>query len=230
MGDGTNDHALYLIAVRDVAIRRNLISGHGNSAIKVLTGGFHSPACPVRNDDYTGWSVTDNTITHSKIAIAAYTYCNIRLPELTIANNRIEDIANTYAGDAAAIYIQASCQSVMEKVTQSGNIFRNIGLSGVYLLSSVQGGPPCADLQGQGSIGSFTSSGETYRNWSTAYPGAYYAIASQARSSGKLGYASISQLTADGEGRGRAALNLSAFDRTDVAGKVELNVVNSAVR
>ncbi len=223
-GDTNNDHALYAIAVRNIAIRGNLISGHGNSAIKMLTGGFRSPACPAVNNDYTAWSVAGNVITNSKLALAAYTYCDMQLPELTIADNRIARIANTYAGDAAAIYIQANCQSVIERVSQQDNVFEDIGLSGVYLLSSVQGGAPCADLSEEGTIDTFISSGEKYSNWSISYPGAYYAISSQAGSKAHLRRVSVSKLSADGQGKGRAALNLSAFQEVTVIDKVEINV------
>lgn len=227
-GDTNNDHAVYTIAVRNIAIRNNLISGHGNSAIKMLTGGFRSPACPAVNNDYTAWSVTGNVIADSKLALAAYAYCGMQLPELTIADNRIARIANTYAGDAAAIYIQANCQSTIQRVSQRGNVFENIGLSGVYLLSSVQGGAPCADLSAEGTIDSFTSSGEKYTNWSVSYPGAYYAISAQAGSQAHLRRVSVSKLSVDGKGNGRAALNLSAFQEVTVSDKVEINLARAS--
>ena len=223
-GDANNDHAVYTIAVRNIAIRNNHISRHANSAIKLLTGGFRSAACPAVNDDYTAWSVTGNVIADSTLALAAYTYCDMHLAELTIAGNRIARIADTYAGDAAAIYIQANCQSVIQRVTQRDNVFEDIGLSGVYLLSSRQGGAPCADLSAEGTIGSFTSSGEKYTNWSISYPGAYYAISSQAGPQAHLRRVSISKLSVDGKGNGRAALNLAAFREAAVSGKVEINV------
>jgi hypothetical protein len=92
----------------------------------------------------------NNIIADSKLALAAYTYCDVRLPSLVIADNQIRNIANTYAGDAAAIYIQANCQSVIDRVMMSGNVFRDIGLSGVFLLSSIQGGRPVPTLLRQG--------------------------------------------------------------------------------
>ncbi|MGA3190652.1 MAG: right-handed parallel beta-helix repeat-containing protein [Bryobacteraceae bacterium] len=205
-GDGNNDHAIYLIGVRRVLIQHNLIQNHGNSAVKLLTGGFHAPVCPLLNNDYSSWVVLNNTITNSKLALAAYTYCDVKLPSLVIADNHISNIPNTYQGDAAAMYIQANCQSVMDQVTMSGNVFTDIGLSGVFLLSSVQGGPPCPEPAARGTINSFTSTGDHYTNFSLSYPGAYSAISA---SGPNLLHASVSQLTTDGSGHG--AQNLGAF-------------------
>jgi hypothetical protein len=205
-GDHNNDHAIYLIGVRKVLIQRNLIQNHGDSAVKLLTEGFHAPACPELNHDYSSWVVANNTIVNSKMALAAYTYCDVELPSLVIADNRIAGIPNTYEGDAAAMYIQANCRSVMDKVTMSGNVFTEIGLSGVFLLSSIQGGAPCADLIARGTIGSFVSTGDRFVNFSTSYPGAYSAISA---SGPNLLHASISQLRTDGSGHG--ALNIGAF-------------------
>jgi hypothetical protein len=209
-GDGNNDHAIYLIAVREVLIQRNLVQNHGNSAVKLLTGGFHAPACPSLSNDYTSWILANNTIINSKLALAAYTYCDVKLPSLVIAGNRISAIPNTYEGDAAAMYIQANCQSVMEQVTMSGNVFTDIGLSGVFLLSSIQGGTPCADLASRGTIASFSSIGDRFTNFSISYPGRYSAISA---SGPNLLQASVSQLRTDGSGRG--ALNLGAFARIE---------------
>ena len=220
-GDLNNDHAIYLIGVRKVLIENNRIQNNGNSAVKLLTGGFKTSACPPLNNDYSSWDVLNNIITHSKLALAAYTYCDIQLPSLNLSDNRISNISDAYAGDAAAFYIQANCQSVMEKVTMSGNLFEDIGLSGVFLLSSVQGGPPCVDLAARGTIDSFVSASDKYINFSTAYPGSYYAISTSGQN---LHRASISQLSTDGQGNGRAALNLGAFDQVSVADLVEINM------
>jgi hypothetical protein len=225
-GDGNNDHAIYLISVRAVLVQRNLIQNHGNSAVKLLTGGFRSDACPHPGvgGDYSSWVLRNNIIADSKLAVAAYTYCDVRLPLLVIAGNQIRNIANTYAGDAAAVYIQAACQSVMERVTMSGNMFQDIGLSGVFLLSSIQGGPPCADLAAQGTIQSFLSEHDRFLNFSISYPGQYSAIST---SGANLRRADISHLRVDGQTHGGAALNLRAVANVSVLDTVEINLAVS---
>ena len=45
-GDQNNDHAIYLIGVRKVLIENNLIQNNGNSAVKLLTGGFKIHSVP----------------------------------------------------------------------------------------------------------------------------------------------------------------------------------------
>jgi hypothetical protein len=228
-GDGNNDHAIYLISIRKVLIQHNLIRGHGNSAVKLLTGGFRSEACPVSGvgGDYSSWVLRNNTITNSKLAIAAYTYCDVELPSLVIADNLISNIPNTYEGDAAAIYVQATCRSAISRVAMSGNVFQDIGLSGVFLLSSVQGGPPCADLTAEGTIGSFASTGDRFINFSISYPGMYYAIST---SGGNLRQAVISQLSADGQTNGRAALNLAAVGQVSVVDLKEVNLASPGAK
>ncbi len=221
-GDQRGDHGLYLISIRRILIRNNVIQNHDNSAIKLLAGGFGPTAvCPEENHDYSTWTVTNNVIRHSKLALAAYTYCAVELPALVIAENVITDIPNKYAGDAAAMYIQANCQSTIDEVNMSGNEFRDIGLSGVYLLTSAQGKAPCADLKAEGTIRSFTSTGDRYMNWSTSYPGDYYAITS---SGAHLLRASVMRMSVDGQGHGRAPLNLGAFQRVSVVDLDESNV------
>jgi Pectate lyase superfamily protein len=224
-GDGNNDHAIYLIGVRRVLIQRNSIRNHGNSAVKLLTGGFRADACPVRGvgGDYSSWVLLNNAITDSKLALAAYTYCDVKLPSLVISDNRIYNILNTYAGDAAAIYIQANCQSLIENVTMSGNVFQDIGLSGVFLLSSIQGGPPCADLIAQGTIDSFIGTGDRFVNFSISYPGAYYAISTSGKN---IRRAIVSQMSADGRTNGRAALNLGAIAQVSVVDTTEINLAD----
>jgi hypothetical protein len=219
LGDGNNDHAIYLIGVRKILIRKNIIDHHGNSAIKLLTQGFHSPSCPALSDDYSSWIVMNNTITNSKLALAAYTYCDIKLPGLVIAYNQISNIDDHYEGDNAAMYIEAACQSVMENVTLAGNTFSDIGLSGVFLLSSTEG-PPCAGPRARGTIGSFSSTGDTFVNFSTAYPGAYFAISA---SGPNLKHATIRGLRSDGRTNGRGPLNLDAFAEGSIAGDIEVN-------
>jgi hypothetical protein len=224
-GDGNNDHAIYLISVRAVLVQHNLIRNHGNSAVKLLTGGFRADACPVPGigGDYSSWVLRNNIIADSKLAMAAYTYCDVRLPSLVIADNQIHNIANTYAGDAAAIYIQANCQSAIDRVMMSGNVFQDIGLSGVFLLSSIQGGPPCADLAAQGNIESFVSTDDRFINFSISYPGQYSAISTSGRN---LRRADISHLRADGQTNGRAALNVSAVAQVSILDTVEINLAS----
>ncbi len=221
-GDQRGDHGLYLLSIRKVLIRNNVIQNHDNSAIKLLAGGFGPTAvCPEENHDYSTWTVTNNVIRHSKLALAAYTYCAVELPALVIAENVITDIPNKYAGDAAAMYIQANCQSTIDEVNLSGNEFRDIGLSGVFFLTSSQSKAPCADFKAEGTIRSFTSTGDRYINWSTSYPGDYYAITS---SGAHLLRASVTRMSVDGEGHGRAPLNLGAFQRVSVVDLDESNV------
>jgi hypothetical protein len=137
-----------------------------------------------------------------------YTYCDIRLPGILIADNVISDFPDTYAGDGGAVYIEASCQSVMEQVTLRGNTIQDVGLGGIFLLSATQPAAPCADFTAAGAIASFTSSGDKLVNWSTTSAGRYNAFSA---SGPNLGRASISQLTADPQGHGRAVLNPAAF-------------------
>jgi hypothetical protein len=222
-GDGNNDHAIYLIGVRQVTIRGNTIRNHGDSAVKLLTRGFRERACPSRNDDYSSWEVVDNTIEQAKFALAAYTYCDVLLPALNISGNTIVRIHDVYEGDAAAMYIQANCRSVMESVALRNNVFRDISLSGVFLLSSIQGGAPCADPAARGTIATFSSTGDRFINFSTAYPGMYSAISANGP---HVLRASISNLTADGQGNGRAALNLGSAAEVRATGTREMNLAN----
>jgi hypothetical protein len=223
-GDGNNDHAIYLIGVRQVTIRNNTIRHHGDSAVKLLTRGFRERACPSRNGDYTSWTVADNIIDSSKFALAAYTYCDVHLPALNISGNTITNIRDANESDAAAMYIQATCRSVMENVTLRNNVFRNISLSGVFLLSSIEGAP-CADLAARGAIARFTSTGDRFINFSTAYPGMYSAISA---SGPNVMRASVSNLTADGQGNGRKALNLGSVADVRAVGTREINLANRA--
>ena len=221
-GDQKGDHGLYLISIRKILIRNNVILNHDNSAIKLLAGGFGPTAvCPEENHDYSTWTVMNNVIKHSKLALAAYTYCAVELPALVISENLITDIPDKYAGDAVAMYIQANCQSTIDEVKMSGNEFRDIGLSGVLFLTSRPSKAPCADPKDEGTIRRFTSTGDRYINWSTSYPGDYYAITS---SGSHLLRASVTGLSVDGQGHGRAPLNLGAFQKVSVVDLDEANV------
>jgi hypothetical protein len=202
-----NDHAIYTLAVRGVLIQNNLIANHGNSAIKLLQGGFHSASCPTIQD-YTSWTIRNNRIEGSRLAIAVYSYCGLVMPSIVLANNVIWNIPNDYLGDYAAVYVQANCQSNMVQVVSSGNTFTNLGLGGIVLASQVESDTACPAPSAQGTISDFTSTGDTFVNWSMTSPGTFPAINS---TGANLIHASISQLNADGGSSGTIPLNLSAF-------------------
>jgi hypothetical protein len=202
-GDSKNDHAIYTLAIRGALIRNNLIQNHGNSAIKLLQGGFHDAACPAIQD-YTSWTIDNNRIAGSRMAIAVYSFCALVMPSIVISNNMISNISDDYFGDYAAVYVQSNCQSNMVEVRSSGNTFTNLGLGGMVLDSQVQGDATCTAARAQGTISNFTSTGDTFVNWSMASAGTFPAINSTGLN---LIHASVSQLTAEGNG----ALNLSAF-------------------
>jgi len=202
-GDGNNDHGIYTLAIRGVLIENNLLQNHGNSAIKLLQGGFSSPTCPT-TQNYTSWTIDNNKIIGSKMAIAVYSYCALVMPSIVISNNRISNIPDTYLGDYAAVYVQSNCQSNMLEVSSTGNTFTNLGLGGIVLASQIEGDKTCAATTAQGTISSFTSTGDTFSNWSMASVGTFPAINSTGQN---LIHASISKLTADGN----IALNLAAF-------------------
>jgi len=202
-----NDHAIYTLGVRGVLIRNNLIQDHGNSAIKLLQGGFHSASCPTIQD-YTSWTIRNNRIEGSRLAVAVYSYCALVMPSIVLTSNVIWNIPNPYLGDYAAVYVQANCQSNMARVMSSGNTFSNLGLGGIVLASQVQSDGACTAASAQGTISNFTSTGDTFVNWSMSSPGTFPAINS---TGANLMHASISQLNADGGSSGILALNLSAF-------------------
>ncbi len=202
-GDGNNDHGIYTLAIRGVLIENNLLQNHGNSAIKLLQGGFSSPSCPTIQN-YTSWTIDNNRIIGSKMAIAVYSYCALVMPSIVISNNQISNIPDTYLGDYAAVYVQSNCQSNMLEVSSTGNTFTNLGLGAIVLASQIEGDKTCAATTAQGTISSFTSTGDTFSNWSMASVGTFPAINSTGQN---LIHASISKLTADGN----IALNLAAF-------------------
>ncbi len=207
--DGHSDHAIYLIAVRGAAIRNNIIHDFQNSPVKIMTQGYGGGGCPSVNDDHTTWIVENNRIRHAAaIAIAMYTYCDIRLPKILIADNTITDFPDTYAADHGAVYVEASCQSTIEQVEMRGNTMQDVGLGGVFLLSAAQAAAPCADFHAAGTIANFSSTGDTIANWSTTSAGRYNAFSA---SGPNLLHASISQLTSDGRGNGRAVWSKAAF-------------------
>jgi hypothetical protein len=201
-----NDHAIYTLAIRGVLIHNNLIRNHGNSAIKLLQGGFFAASCPtIRN--YTSWTIDQNRIEGSRMAIAVYSFCALVMPSIVISNNQISNIPDAYFGDYAAVYVQSNCQSNMVDVLSSGNTFSNLGLGGIVLASQIQGDTACAASTAQGTISNFTSTGDTFVNWSLASAGTFPAINSAGQN---LIHASVSNLNAD-SATGSAALNLAAF-------------------
>jgi len=205
-GEVRNDHAIYTIAIRGVLIRNNVIQNHGNSAIKLLQGGFHDSACPT-NQDYTSWTIDNNRITGSRLAIAVYSFCDLVMPSVVISNNTIANIQNNYLGDYAAVYVQANCRSNIQQVVSRGNTYTNLGLGGIVLASQVQGDETCNAREAQGTISNFTSSGDTFVHWSTASRGTFPAINSTGQN---LIHATVSQMsTADVNGS--LPLNLSSF-------------------
>lgn len=209
-----NDHAIYTLAVRGVLIRNNLIRNHGNSAIKLLQGGFFAASCPTIQN-YTSWTIDNNRIEGSRMAIAVYSFCALAMPSIVISNNRISNISDDYFGDYAAVYVQSNCQSNMMQVISSANTFTNLGLGGIVLASQIQGDTACAASSAEGTISNFTSAGDTFRNWSTASAGTFPAINSTGLN---LIRASVSQLNANGASDGNVALNLSAFTSVNIAG------------
>jgi hypothetical protein len=130
------------------------------------------------------------------------------MPSIVLANNVIRNIPNGYLGDYAAVYVQANCQSNMVQVVSSGNTFSNLGLGGIVLASQVEGDTACPAPSAQGTISDFTSTGDTFVNWSMTSPGTFPAINS---TGANLIHASISQLNADGGSSGNIPLNLAAF-------------------
>ncbi len=211
-GTVNNDHAIYTLAIRGVLIRNNLLQNHGNSAIKLLQGGFFSLSCPTIQD-YTSWTIDNNRILGSRMAIAVYSFCALVMPSIVISSNQVSNIPDPYLGDYAAVYVQSNCQSNMVNVVSSGNTFTNLGLGGIVLDSQVENDPTCTSKTSQGTISNFTSTGDTFLNWSMTSPGTFPAINSTGQN---LIHASVSQLNATSSGN--LALNLSAFATVTVSG------------
>jgi len=211
-GDSNNDHGIYTLAIRGVLIQNNLLQNHGNSAIKLLQGGFSSPSCPTIQN-YTSWTIDNNRIVGSRMAIAVYSFCALVMPSIVISNNQISNIPDTYLGDYAAVYVQSNCQSNMVQVLSTGNTFTNLGLGGIVLASQVEGDKTCTATTEQGTISNFTSTGDTFLNWSMASVGTFPAINSTGKN---LIHASVSELSADAASNGNIALNLSAFATVNV--------------
>jgi hypothetical protein len=206
-GTINNDHAIYTLAIRGVLIRNNLMRNHGSSAIKLLQGGFFAASCPTIQN-YTSWTIDNNRIEGSRMAIAVYSFCALVMPSIVISNNQISNIPDNYLDDYAAVYVQSNCQSNMVAVLSFGNTLTNLGLGGIVLASQVEGDTACTAATAQGTISNFTSTGDTFVNWSLAAAGTFPAINSTGQN---LIHASVSNLNADGSASGNPALNLSAF-------------------
>lgn len=212
-GDGNNDHGIYLIAVRDVVLRRNRIAGIQNSAIKLLNGGFcgRTAGCaPDTVQDYSSWRIENNRIEKAALAIAVFLYGTTELPRLKISHNEIRDIVDDYASDAAAIYINVNDTAVMEDVSLTSNTYDRLSLGGIFLVTS-----------GHGTVALFEDHQDQFLYWSVDYPGTYYAISS---SGPGLKEAAIDRVFIDRRSSGRGALNLGAFSRvTEVDAKPGVN-------
>ena len=192
-GDGNGDHGVYALAVRELRISDNHLEHYASSAIKLLSGTYGVGAvCPTINDDYLGWTVRNNTIRDAFQAVAAYTYCGVILPALNVQDNVISENPSAYAPDYAAVFIQANCQSIIRRVSSSGNSYTDLGIGGIVLLSSVQApSDGCADALAKGTIEDFTSTNDSFKDISTSFPGVYPAINS---GSGNLLRASVTNL------------------------------------
>src|SRR6202012_2929653 len=103
------------------------------------------------------WTIRNNRIEGSRLAIAVYSYCALVMPSIVLANNVIWNIPNPYLGDYAAVYVQANCQSNMAQVVSSANTFTNLGLGGIVLASQVQADTACTAATAQGTISNFAS-------------------------------------------------------------------------
>ncbi len=222
IGDHNNDHAIYLLSVREASITENTIRDIGNSAIKLLTANYGKGAvCPATHDDYQSWRIEDNRIEDSVIAIAVYSYCDIVLPEVSIVRNSIRNMTDHYAGSYATVIVQAACQSVMKRVYSSANEFENIGMGGIVLFSTLQQpADGCADPKSNGTIRSFESNGDVFYNYSTAYPGTYPAINA---SGTNFGQASIERMRVNANLNGGPAYRLKPFANVTTDQIVEFN-------
>ncbi len=215
-GDNNGDHALYTIAVRDVVITDNSFSNEANSAVKVLTSGFGVGAtCPVTTNDYHSWNISGNTFRGTLLTASLFTYCSIELPAINFTNNTIIDSNDVYTPDFGTVYIQASCQSIIDHVNSSGNTFTGLGLGAIVLLSSVQSpSDGCADPMAQGTIADFTSTNDTVSDFSTASAGTFPAINS---TGSNLLRATIVNLHSNGGG---GPVNLGGFATVHIYGMV----------
>ena len=207
-GTVNNDHGIYTLAIRGVLIQNNLIRNHGNSAIKLLQSGFHSPSCPTIQN-YTSWTIHNNRIEGSRLAIAVYSL--LRLVNAVHRDFKQSDhehykyLSGRLCGGVCSIQLPVGN---MAQVLSSGNVFTNLGLGGIVLASQIQSDDACLAPTAQKTITNFSSTGDTFVNWSTATLGTFPAINSTGLN---LIHAAVTQLNADGSANGNLALNLSAF-------------------
>ena len=167
----------------------------------------------------------DNIIQNSDFAGAFYTYCDTQVPVIVYTGNRISNMTDIYVSNGATLIFEPSCSSAMPSIVMGGNVFQNVTQGGVLIQASSQFPlGPCASSALIGTVGSFVSTGDQYINWSTLSSGTYFAISANGPAANLL-RASVSQLTADGQGNGRAALNLGAFAQMSAADVSESNVV-----
>jgi hypothetical protein len=133
-------------------------------------------------------------------------------------------MTDTYLPDGATLIFEPSCSSVMSSIVMSGNAFDNITQGGVLIQSSAQFPlGPCPSSALLGTVANFASTGDKYTNWSTLNAGTYFAISANGPAANLL-RASISQLTVDGQGNGRAALNLGAFAQVSAVDVTQVNL------
>jgi len=226
IGDGNGDHGIYAIGIRKLLVANNTVQGNHDSSVKVLTGGFGTGSSTVcdTGQDYQSWTVRDNIIQNSHFAGAFYTYCDTKVPLIMYTGNRVLNMTDTYLSDGATLIFEPSCSSVMSSIVMSGNVFQNVTQGGVLLQSSAQFPlGPCPSSALLGTVSTFASTGDRYINWSTLNAGAYFAISANGPAANLL-RANISQLTVDGQGNGRGALNLGAFAQVGAVDITETNV------
>jgi len=184
-------------------------------------------SCDV-GQDYISWIVRDNLIQNSDFAGAFYTYCSSVLPLISYTGNHVRNMTDTYLADGATLIIEPTCSSTMQSVVMAGNVFENITQGGVLIQSSAQFPlGPCPSSTLVGTLDAFTSTGDQFVNWSTISTGTYFAISANGLPA-NLVRASIAQLSVNGAGNGRQALNLGAFSLASVVDLVEVGITNPA--
>jgi hypothetical protein len=225
-GDGNGDHGIYVIGIRKLLLAHNTIQGNHDSSVKVLTGGFGTGSATVcdTGQDYQSWTVRDNIIQNSHFAGAFYAYCDTKVPLITYTGNRVLNMTDTYLSDGATLIFEPSCSAVMSSIVMGGNVFQNVTQGGVLIQSSRQFPlGPCPSSALLGTVNNFASTSDQYINWSTLNAGTYFAISANGPPANLL-RANISQLTVDGQGNGRAALNLGAFAQVSAIDITETDV------
>ena len=226
IGDGHGDHGVYVIGIRKLTLAGNLIEGNHDSSVKVLTGGFGADPSTVcdAGQDYQSWTVRDNVIQNSTFAGAFYTYCSTQVPAIVFSGNQVLNMSDTYLSDGATLIFEAACSSQMPSIAMSGNTFQNVTQGGVLIQSSAQYPlGPCASAALRGTVGNFSSTNDTFINWSTLSAGTYFAISANGPAA-NLRQSTVSQMLANGEGNGRAALNLGAFAQVSTSSITQINV------